>query len=203
MCGHWFCFFFYRRLTLRTISIEKEALKKRIQVDTQTTIKFTKIRADGREKRVLEIKGATHNDVYSARQQIKAINRNDNTQSKQSTQPTHFTCVKIIDPMIKENFSKLKVCRKRRIRNEFFFFHSFMSSTVCIAFHFTGGNFNHSHNNQPSKISFYETRKIAHNIWRHVFTQRWESHVRKTAAVRLPWENIQVSDYIAYTAALI
>lgn len=95
---------------MRTISIEKEALKRRIQTDTQTTIKCTKIHADGKKKRVLEIKGTTHNDVYSARQQIKAINGNDNVETKQSRQPTHFTCVKITDSTIKENFSKLKVC---------------------------------------------------------------------------------------------
>lgn len=105
-----FILFFCHRSTLRSISIEKEALKKRIQVDTQTTIKCTKIHADGKKKRVLEIKGTAHNDVYAARQQIKAINGNDETAAKQSKQPTHFTCVKITDPTIKENFSKLKVC---------------------------------------------------------------------------------------------
>lgn len=99
------------RSTLRTISIEKEALKRRIQTDTQTTIKCTKIRTDGKRKRVLEIKGITHNDVYCARQQIKAINGNDDGAAKQSQQPTHFTCVKITDSTIKSNFSKLKVCR--------------------------------------------------------------------------------------------
>lgn len=106
-----YCFIsiFFGRSTLRAISIEKEALKRRIQTDTQTTIKCTKIKADGGKKRVLEIKGSTHKDVYSARQQIKAINGNGDTESKQSIQPTHFTCVKITDPTIKENFSKLKV----------------------------------------------------------------------------------------------
>lgn len=97
------------RSTLRTISIEREALKRRIQTDTQTTIKCTKIQSDGKNKRVLEIKGNTHKDVYLARQQIKAINGNDDTAAKQSKQPTHFTCVKITDATIKENFSKLTV----------------------------------------------------------------------------------------------
>lgn len=97
------------RSTVRTISVGKGAIKKRIQEDTQTTIKCTKIQAEGTKKRVIEIKGITHKDVYSARQQIKAINGNDTERKQQSTQPTHFTCVKITDSIIKENFCKLKV----------------------------------------------------------------------------------------------
>lgn len=123
------------------ISIEKEALKRRIQLDTQTTIKCTKIQAKVGKKRVLEIKGTTHKDVYSARQQIKAINGNDDTVSKQSMQPTHFTCVKITDSTIKENFSKLRVCQERIFR-EFFSFVS-RAQPYEFKFYFTGGNFNH------------------------------------------------------------
>lgn len=87
------------------ISVGKDALKKSIQNDTQTTIKCSKIQKDGTTKRVVGIKGATHKDVYTARQKIKAIGGNDNGQN----QPTHFTCIKITDPTIKANYLKFKV----------------------------------------------------------------------------------------------
>lgn len=89
-------------------------------MDTHTTIKCTKIHTDGKKKRVLEIKGAAHSNVYAARQQIKALNGNDETTAKQSNLPTHFTCVKITDSTIKENFSKLKVCHENGFVHELF-----------------------------------------------------------------------------------
>lgn len=82
----------------------KEKLKNSIQNETQTKITLSKVKTDGTTKRIVEIKGATHNDVYSARQKIKSFNNGKNRDT-----PTHFTCVKITDSKIKSNFISFKV----------------------------------------------------------------------------------------------
>lgn len=87
------------------LSSAKEALKQRIQNETHTTIAWSKIKTDGSRKRVIEIKGATHNEVYTARQQIKSLK----SDGRKSDAPTHFTCVKISAESIKENFLNFKV----------------------------------------------------------------------------------------------
>ncbi|XP_055320542.1 activating signal cointegrator 1 complex subunit 1-like isoform X2 [Sitodiplosis mosellana] len=89
--------------TIRVLSSAKEALKKRIQDETQTTITCSKVKSDGTSKRV-EVKGTNHKDVYTARQQIKSFG---NVGPKREL-PTHFTCVKITEKTIKENFMKFK-----------------------------------------------------------------------------------------------
>lgn len=86
----------------------KESIKKSIQEETQTKINVClQTNSIGTKKRVVEIKGAAHYNVYSARQRIKSIV--DDCQKRTRKQPTHFTCVKITDPKIQENFIKFKV----------------------------------------------------------------------------------------------
>lgn len=95
------------RSIFRALSAAKGALKIQIENDTQTQIQCKKTKKDGIKERVLEINGTTHKDVYATRQRIKAMNRSGNEQKP--TQPTHFTCIKITNPIIKENFAKFKV----------------------------------------------------------------------------------------------
>lgn len=79
--------------------------KKRIQDETQTTITCSKVKSDGISKRVVEVKGTNHGGVYAARQQIKSIG---NVAPKREL-PTHFTCIKVTNSTIKENYLKFKV----------------------------------------------------------------------------------------------
>lgn len=140
-------------------------------MDTQTTIKCSKIQTNGGRKRVLEINGTTHSDVYS--------------ESKQLVQPTHFTCIKITDSMIKENFSKLKVSSIHLI-----WFIEFRLFSIC---NFTGEHISHWCHYRWAEIGFYEIGKIAYNIRCNDITKWWELCSCQTAAVRLPWENFRVS----------
>lgn len=96
------------RSTHRLLNSDKNSLKNTIQNNTQTTIKYSKININEQTQRIVKINGTTHNDVYTARQQIKAISGNDSA-SQNRSQPTHFTCIKITDPTIKMNYSRFKV----------------------------------------------------------------------------------------------
>lgn len=98
-------FFLYFRSIIRALCSAKEAVKKGIQNETQTTITYSKVKSGGTSKRVVEVKGTSHTNVYTARQKIKSFGDNGG----KSTMPTHFTCVKITDSTIRENFLKFKV----------------------------------------------------------------------------------------------
>lgn len=65
---------------------------------------YSKVKSDGTSKRIVEIKGTNHKNVYTARQRIKSFESGTKREL-----PTHFTCVKITDLEIKENFLKFKV----------------------------------------------------------------------------------------------
>ncbi|KAG4080006.1 hypothetical protein HA402_006318 [Bradysia odoriphaga] len=90
--------------THRALNAEKELLMKFIQDDTKTTIRFSKTKINGTIKRSVKITGSTQNDVDAARQRIKTIGGGGNATS----QPTHFTCIRITDNSIKLNYSKFK-----------------------------------------------------------------------------------------------
>ncbi|XP_031620842.1 uncharacterized protein LOC116339226 isoform X2 [Contarinia nasturtii] len=94
--------------TLKVLSTAKELVKKGIQAETQTTIKCSKIKSNGVNKRLIEITGATHQNVYTARKQIKAIDDQKGDNKQKRSQPTHFTCVKITNPTIQENYAIFK-----------------------------------------------------------------------------------------------
>lgn len=94
---------------MNILSTAKETVKKSIQEETQTTIKCSKVKSNGVNQRIVEIKGTTHLDVYSARKRIKSIATDGQNKKQKRPQPTHFTCVKITDPIIKENYVKFKV----------------------------------------------------------------------------------------------
>lgn len=104
-----FPFNFQFRSILNIISTAKETVKKSIQQETQTTIKCSKVKSNGVNQRIVEIKGTTHLDVFSARKRIKSIASDGQNKKQKRPQPTHFTCVKITDPIIKENYVKFKV----------------------------------------------------------------------------------------------
>lgn len=99
-------YFILIKSKFRILSAAKDDVKNLIQSETQTTITCSKVKSDGTSKRVVEIKGTSHKNVYTARQKIKSFGCGGTKRKL----PTHFTCVKITDFKIKENFLKFKVC---------------------------------------------------------------------------------------------
>lgn len=103
------------RSTIQVLSNAKGALKTSIQQQTQTKITCSEVKVDGTTKRFVEVKGSSHKDVYTARQQIKSY-KND---GQKRDVPTHFTCVKITNSVIKENFLKFKVFSFQNQKSQF------------------------------------------------------------------------------------
>lgn len=79
----------------------KGSTKKRIEGETKTQVKIPKAGVDGD----IEVTGSTREAVSSARRRIDIIVLS----SRSKQQATHFMCVPVIQPAIKENYRRFKV----------------------------------------------------------------------------------------------
>lgn len=107
----------------------KGAVKKRIEGETRTEITIPKHGTTGD----IEILGSKRESVGLACRRIESIVIN----SRRKQRPTHFTCVRVIDPTIKNNAIKFKV--KIDLVESKFLINFIVIS--CMIIWFPGGDF--------------------------------------------------------------
>lgn len=92
---------FVSRAFFKTIIGAKGATKRRIEGETKSQIKIPRAGVAGD----IEIVGSTRQNVSSARRRIELIVLSSRTKH----QSTHFMCVPIVQPAIRESYMKFKV----------------------------------------------------------------------------------------------
>lgn len=101
--------FSFRSVLYGVLVGAKGTTKKRIQMETKTTIKIPKQGVDG----LVEIIGSTRQSIISARRRLELII----IAAREKQDKTHFLCVPVTDQNIREKFVQFKVisCVIKRI----------------------------------------------------------------------------------------